>query len=181
MDGFWAAQAVGFAGLAVIAAAFQLRRRPAILTANIVSALLFTLHFMLLGAATGAAINFTSALRSIGFYWFDGEKRRRSRWLLAFILAAFSAAAVLTWQGWISVLPLAAMWCGTVAFWQLKPQKMRVFSLLSPPLWIIYNLHAGSVAGIITELFITASILTGLWRYRTRPAADRSRDLLEGQ
>lgn len=161
----WVAQLVGVAALTMVVLSYQGGTQRRILFLQICGSLLFTIHFGLLGALTGAAINAVSMARAIAFHRY-GTRQRRPVWLPVAIGALFVIAGVITWQGVLSVLPIAAMLVSTYAFWQQDAQRLRAIVIGSPPLWLMYNFAVGSIPGIVTELLNLASICGGLWRYR---------------
>lgn len=164
-------QIIGFLAAALNVGCFLCKNRAAIVGLQIISALLWCGHFALLGATTGVAMNFLGAVRQFIFF-----RRGRSSWAgwsgwpLVFILIFVSAAAA-TWQGWISLLPLGGMIGGTIALWQLNTKRLRLLSMIPPPLWFSYNFLSGSYAGMVTEVGIFLAQIVGLvWHERKRPA-----------
>lgn len=162
---FIIAQLVGFIALAFSITVFQKNKRRLMLLLQMSSAFLFAIHFALLGAWTGSAMNFVNTLRSYIFankgnkYWANNKV-----WVLVFILL-FSIFTLITWQGWISLLPLIAMISGTIAFWLDNPRHIRLLSLISPPAWFIYNLTFNSYPGMIIEVLLFLSIIIGIFRF----------------
>ena len=108
-------QILGFIGAAVSMFSFQSKKRSGILLLQIFSAACFGLHFTLLGAVSGAALNFLALARAMVFY-FRGSKKWASSivWLPVFILCSVGAVA-LTWEGPISLLPMTGMILTTFA------------------------------------------------------------------
>ena len=164
---FIVAQAVGFVGMAMLAMAYLQRKRESILAFNIASAVSWTLHFILLGALTGAAMNAASILRA-GAFFVAAKKHSHSRVVFMAVMALFFGMAVLTWQGWVSALPLVAMTLSTVAMWQKSPQHMRAIIIVSTPFWIAYNIINASIAGVVTEVLLAISAAVGLYVYRRK-------------
>ncbi len=157
-------QIIGFCGMAGNFIAFQQTKRRNILLVQIISALLFILHYVLLGQYTGAALNFIGFCRSVVFIN-NGKKWARSRvWLYIFI-ALCLIAGVVTWSGPFSVLPPLAMILSTVANWMKSEKQIRFITFPSSPCWLIYNVSAGSVAGVITECVTMTSLLISIIRY----------------
>ncbi len=155
-------QLIGFAGLAIAVVVFQLNKRQQMLRLNIWANLLFSLHFFLLGAYSGAALNAVGAARNYCFVKF--RYRPWSIWVLWGFIAAFTLATILTWQGPLSILPAIGMISGAFAYWQPTAKSIRLLSLIAPPAWFIYNFFSHSYAGMLIEIFIFCSILIGMYR-----------------
>lgn len=72
----------------------------------------------------------------------------------------------LTWEGWISILPVAANIAATIGGYTHNVQKIRIAGIfINSPLWIIYDIYVGSWAGIADELASEASMLLSIYRY----------------
>lgn len=135
------------------------------LTLQLIAALLYAVHFYLLGAITGAALNATGAARN---YAFTRHSDKRSWWLPGAFIAVFCLVTALTWQGPLSLLPLGGMISGTLAFWQRTPNHIRLIALISPPLWFTYNFISGSYPGMLVETIMFGSNLIGIYRFDIR-------------
>ena len=158
------AQAIGLLAAGFIFASYQQRGRKKILILQIISGALFTVHFLLLGAYSGAAMNLLGTLRSLVYSQSDKRWAKSPVWLFVFI-AAFSAAGVLTWSGLKSILPLIAMLLTTVSLWLKSPRLIRAVTFPSSPMWLAYNVLVRSYSGILTECFVTTSLTIAIIRY----------------
>jgi hypothetical protein len=163
-------QLIGFVGVLFGVISFQPKKRKNILRFQLLSNLFWVIHFFLLGAVTGAALNGAGALRA---YLFDKYNKRtsQSQWLLIGVISLMVALVLLTWQGWISLLPMIGMIVATIGFWQRDEQRIRLFLLFASPWWLSYNALSGSYAGVVSEVLATTSILVALWRYRRQRAS----------
>lgn len=156
-------QIVGFAAMAIIVASYQQKSHKNILTFQMVSGLLFTVHYLLLGAYTGAIMNLLGAFRSL-VYSNRSKKWASSKiWPVIFSIAFF-ISGILTWDNIFSLFPLIAMLMSSVVLWIEKPKVNRIFSLPTSTCWLIYNIKTLSYPGIITEIFVLSSIIIGILR-----------------
>lgn len=128
---------------------------------------LWTLHFFLLHALTGAAMNFIGASRAYTYYKIKPVKS--NLWVLWSFTAISVSATALTWQGIISLLPFIGSMTGVIGYWQPTAKSIRRISLISPPSWFTYNFISHSYAGMATEILIMTSILTGIHRLDRKP------------
>ncbi len=163
-------QCVGAVAMALIFASYQQKQRKRLLILQIFSGLLFTAHFLLLGAYTGAGMNALGVLRCVVYANSDKKWASSPVWLALFI-AAFAAAGAFTWQSALSLLPIAAMITSTVGLWLKKERLLRLVTLPSSPMWMIYNIFQHSIAGVITEVFVTTSMIIAIIRYDLRGGA----------
>ncbi|MGE5473879.1 MAG: YgjV family protein [Ignavibacteriales bacterium] len=166
-------QAIGFAGLLFAVLSFQNKQRKNILLCQIIGSIFYIFHFLLLGAITGSIMNLIGAVRSYVFY--NREKKWASKliWLYIFLFLVI-IGALFTWKNNFSILPMIAMCVSTVSFWMKNPKYIRLIMLLSPPCWLTYNIVSGSIPGVMTEIFVFISLITGIIRFDIIKPSDKS-------
>ena len=163
-------QGIGFCGAAVNFLSFQQNKRSRILGFQIVAALLFMTHYIMLGftkgaeAYTGAALNLIALARSSVFVNNDKKWAQSPIWLVFFI-AISAVAGLLTWQGWYSCLPPMAMILTTISYWMKNETKIRLITFPSSPCWLLFNITTGSIAGAVTECIVMCSLIIAIVRY----------------
>lgn len=157
-------QIIGFVAMAIIVFSYQQKSHKNILTFQMVSGLLFTLHYLLLGAYTGCISNLIGALRSL-IYANRGANRFTSRklWPVVFSVV-FTVSGIITWDNVFSLFPIIAMVMSSVVLWIDSPKINRAFSMPTSACWLVYNIKNLSYAGIATEIFVLASIVIGMIR-----------------
>lgn len=158
-------QIIGLAAVFFEIGSVQRKKRINILGFQLIGNALWVVHFLLLGAVTGAALNVVGAIRAYTFQRF-GSSSNRSTTVLGVVLLLVLIIGAASWQGDLSILPLVATIVTTIGIWQLKEQRIRVIVLISSPLWFAYNLLIGSYAGVANEILLMVSILIALGRYR---------------
>lgn len=161
-------QILGFAAMGLGIGSFQLKTRKGILFMQLVASLLWTTHFFLLGKFTGAALNGVAILRNAVYMQKDRFSWVRSAAVPAVTGAAFVLCGILTWDGFMSIFPTAAMVLSSVSLYITEEKKIRIISLFVSPLWLIYDAWSFSVGGVAAEVFTIVSILLALWRFRTK-------------
>lgn len=155
---------VGVAALIVALTSFQMNVPKKMVLCQLVSSTLFTIHFFMLEAVVGAAINIMSAVRSLIYAQTDKKWAMHPAWTLVFVMISI-LIAIFCWEGAISILPVLGSVFYTLSF-RMKTSKMvRLVSLPSSPCWIVYNAINGSIPGIITECYVICSILVGMIRH----------------
>lgn len=162
---FILAQIVGAIAFVLEIATVQWRREQILFTQLIANGF-WVVHFLLLGALSGAAMNVVGAIRSYVFYKTNHD--RRSVLVLWAVLGLVLVAGMLTWQGWVSLLPIGGMITAVIAFWQLKEQRLRLLIFTSAPLWLAYNIIVGSYGGVANEIMLMVSSGIALWRYQQK-------------
>lgn len=113
------------------------------------------LHFLLMGAYTGAAAAFITGTRN-GLSVFAWAKK-----LAPVFYAAILAFGWLTYQAPVDSLPVLAGLMGTTAFFFLSGISMRLCLVCASSLWLIHNIVIGSIGPSLME---TGMIAAGLYR-----------------
>ncbi len=157
------AQIIGFIALVFAMISYQMKTQKKIVFIQIISCTFFAVHFLMLEAYTGALMNFIAAVRSVVFANKD-KKWGRSNWWIVFFSIVCIVAVGFTWEGVLSLMPMAGMVLTSIAWGIEKASLVRLISLPSSPLWIVYNFICGSTAGVLTEVFVMISIITAMIR-----------------
>ena len=171
---FLTAQLIGIIALLFSITVFQLNERSKMLRLSMMASILYAVHFFLLGAVTGAALNLISALRSFCFFHLKPTTQQRHGILFTFIIFQCAATA-LTWQGFVSVFALIASILSAYAAWHQKPKQIRRWALASPPFYFVYDALSQSYPGMLVEIIIIFSNLVGEYRFDGRRHHDRIR------
>ncbi len=158
------AQTLGFVAAALCILSFQQNKHKNIIALQLSGGIAFTLHFLLLGAYTGAAMNLVDIVRSLVFIN-RGKKWADHVWWVVVFSALCVISCIFTWIGPLSLLPMAGMICTTISFYLQDPKKVRRVALPASPLWIIYNICTKSYGGVITEAFNICSIIIAMFRH----------------
>ncbi len=168
------AQVLGFLALAANVLSFHFKKYRQIVTVQMISSVLFTVHFGLLFAAgredalTAGALNALSLFRN-GLLLVTEKKRTEKG--TALIAGFFSAAVVvfgiLTWSSWVSALFIIAMVLVTVSMSVRKPNALRLLMLTAAPFALAYDLLIGSIGGSINEAISFLSALIAFLKNRT--------------
>ena len=165
-------QLVGFVAMAASFLVFQTNRRSRMLVLQIFASILWSIHFLFLGALTGSAMGILGGVRNFVFYRVG--KKRDVRIPLG-ISALFIMATALMWDGFISFLPLLGTLIATLALWQINTRQIRLIYWVSPLLWLGYNVfYSGSYAGITADLVMLTSVLIGVYRFDIKPTLKRT-------
>ena len=157
-------QAIGFLGTGLFFLSYQFRDNRTLFRVQFFSYLCYTVHLLCLGAVTGGISYLINLLRS---YALSSDRPfLQSKKMCAILCAAQLLALVLSWDGALSVLPVAANIASTLGGYSHSPRKVRLAGMLiNSPLWIVYDLAVGSWAGILDEAISELSMLVSLLRF----------------
>ena len=158
------AQFLAILGAVLFFFSYQCRDNRKLYTMQFLSYLVYTAHFIILGAMTGGLSYILNMARSL--FLASKWKFARSNKMCAILCSVQVVVLVTTWAGWISLLPICANIASTIGGYTHNAQKIRIAGILiNSPLWIIYDLIIGSWAGAIDELASMASGIISIRRY----------------
>lgn len=157
-------QSIGFIGTLFFFLSYQCRSNKKLFKVQLLSYICYTTHLMLLGAYTGGISYVLNGVRSVCLG--SESKLLKSKQMCVVICLLQLFTLIFTWNGWISILPVAANIAATVGGYTCNPQKIRIAGMfINSPLWIIYNIIVGSWAGILDEIVSEVSMIISIIRY----------------
>ena len=157
------AQAISIVGMLVSIFALQFKTNRSLFICRGISGLLFALSYVLLGTYTAAAINLLNLLRSV----FAINKKTRGNIFAAVVIAAYTAATVLTFNEYLSIMILLANSVETIVMWSRNSGHIRICQIsFVSPIWLYHNIVTFSIGGILAEIFVIASAVVSFFRFR---------------
>lgn len=160
-------QLIGFLGLAMSILAFQFKRHRGIVLCKATAELVFALQYILLGAWTAAVLDFISVIRN--FLYSNSVKKNRSTTPVIIIFGVFVVfTGFFTYDGILSLLPIGSKLLTTISYGIKQEKWLRLITLPSCILWIIYNLFVGSIAGAVTDSVTFVSLLIAIYKFDIR-------------
>ena len=157
-------QAVGFVSLICSLLSFQQKKRIHCLLLQMAASLTLSAQLLMLGAVTGACLDFISFIRTLLFSYRDKYKWANSPFWLVFFVLLMIVVGIFTWDNIFSLLVIMCTCLSTVALWMKESKYIRRVSLLAGPCGFVYCLVNGSYSGALTEAIAVASILIGMFR-----------------
>ncbi len=157
------AQILGVSAFILSAVSFQAKSFKMINTLKIVSQILFTVQYFMLGAITAMFMNLFSFLR--GFVYIRLVNKNKSTvWAQVLFSLIFITIGILTWDGIIGIFAMLGTVLQTIAYGNEKPSNIRLINLPTCFMWMVYNWHYSSVGGLMSDVFSFVSIVIGIIR-----------------
>lgn len=157
-------QFIGVLGMAFGLISYQMNQHKKIMLFKTLSESTFALQFLLLGSYTGLAMNAIGIIRNLTFARVVNKNKNVKPYVALFSFIMIAACAF-TWEGYVSLLAVAGKLCTTIAYSIKSPKYVRLFTVPSCILWMIYDVLSNSFAGILTEVFGLCSIFVAYFRY----------------
>lgn len=159
------AQFIGFIAMALMILSFQKKTRREILMMQLVSEIFWVVHYGMIGAYTGMALNILGVVRCYVYAERENKKGVNKSYVPFIFFFGSILMSLASWEGPRSLLPMAAVCITSFVLWFEKAHIVRVLSYPGCTCWLIFNLLSGSWAGVITEVFNLSSITVGIVRH----------------
>lgn len=158
-------QTLGILATVITVISYQMNTKRSLLLVQTAATACTCLAYLFLGAASGFALNVVCIIRNVVFYFQKdtGKVHTISALLLA---AAMVVLGVLSWQGPVSLLIIAALAANTVFMSFGDPQLLRKSILGTSSLVLLYNIFVFSLGGIANEGLSIVSSVVGILRFR---------------
>lgn len=162
-------QIIGLAAVGLYLLSYQLKKRKQIVWVTCISNALYVLQYMLLGAFSGAVMDFLSTVSSfLAAKKNDNPFKRYTKWLALsnmLVIATVGLATAFFQKEWIELLPIAGALFQTGGLWFDDEQTIRWFGLCSAPFWLIYNFISQAYGASLGSVCAIISIIISLARY----------------
>ncbi len=145
---------------------YQMKTPIGILIFQIITALVFSLHYLLIGAKSAVALNLLCAIAGV-FYYIREKRGGKGIVIPAIFIFLIVVMGIITWEGWYSLLITVGLVTSSVGLVLSNAQKTRMSILIKSPLCLLYNVIVSSVGGAIYEFVILVSAIIGLLKNRT--------------
>lgn len=160
-------QGLGVLGIVLGFVSMQMKTRDKLLLVHLALTACFALHYGLIGAWSGMALNIISSIRNITYYLLGRRGEVKKSWGI-FFAVVMGAVGILSWQNWYSVFVVVGLTLNSYAMSFTDPQMIRKSMLVTCPLALIYNILVLSVGGIVLETVNIISAALGIYRYRKK-------------
>lgn len=158
-------QAFGIIAVILGFVSYQAKNDKQLMLAQTATGAVFAIHYFLIGAIPGAALNIVCIVRNMVYYHKDKSfyKPKLFPILFAVIMLIFGIASA---NGIHSVLVIAGQVISTVCFSFKNAQNVRKSVLVTCPMVLIYDVIEHSFGGVIYESVAMISAIIGIVRYR---------------
>ena len=148
---------------------YQVRTQKMLLLVHILTTLVFVIHYLLIGAMSGMALNVVAMVRDLVYSRRDLKIFSGKGWPIVFAVI-MGIMGLLSWQDWYSVFVVLGLVINSLCMAFQDPQKIRKSILVTSPLVLIYDGFALSVGGMVYESVAIVSALVGILRFRKQNA-----------
>ena len=160
-------QAISILATLCTIVSYQFNDKRKLLVAQTLSTALLSASYFFLGATSGFALNIVGIVRNICFYF--QPKTGKLPYITGVLFAlAMGVVGVLSWQGPVSLLIIAALMVNAVCMSVLSAQGLRISILFTCSAILTYNIFVFNIGAILNEGFSIVSSAVGILRYRQK-------------
>lgn len=142
----------GFIALMVYIISMQTNNKKKLLIFLIISNIFYALQYLMLDAYAGLFVSLIGMFRSMIFLKFEKEKKEIPLYVLFVIWGLVLYSGILSYDGLISLIPLATSFIYAWVIWQKNLKIFRMFCLVNALSWIFYNYVVGAYVGAISSI-----------------------------
>lgn len=168
-------QVIGFLGMGANVLSFQFKKHKHILLFRTINEGLFILQYFLLGAFSGAFLNFVGLFRNVIFSN-RVEKGKSNKLYIIIFSVLFTAFGILTFDGFKSVMLILAKVLSTVAYGNKNTTVIRTVSFLTHVSYLFYNIAVFSLAGALSDGFLLVSLIIAIARFDILPRIKKDKE-----
>lgn len=158
-------QAIGFVGVLFNFIAFQFNEHWKITLFISLGNLMFVIHFLLLGAYTGAILGVIGIIRNFLYMFLIKHNKSTLLWSILFAVIVI-VAGIITWTSILSLLAIIANILAVIIYGIKNAHVIRLLNFPASGCWMAYNICYFSLAGIINETFTLISLIMGEIRWK---------------
>ncbi len=158
-------QALGVVAVILGFITYQMKAPKALLIVNLITCGVFCVHYLLIGAISGAVMNGIGILRNVVYTNRDKKIFASPAWPFIFA-AVMLVAGLVTWQDWRSILMVFALVMNSLALSLKNAQHIRWSLMVTCPLVLIYDVLLHSYGGMVYEGMSIVSAIIGIIRFR---------------
>ncbi len=144
-------QAIGFLAGTILILSYFRKSTNQVLSFHIISNILDFIHYLLLGGISGALVYLLEGTRDFLYYKTDKDKYIFIVSAIIYISIAFFEVRI-----WIDFLPIFASLVDGYTL-TLEKKYVTIGACISYTAWVIYNIHVGSIAGLVIDSIIAIS------------------------
>ncbi len=140
---------------------YQQTRRKMLIFCKLTSDVMWTAHYLCLGAYGGAIPNFIGIFRELVFMQSEKKWAKSIAWPAAFICVNW-ALAIPAWKSPLTLLPICASTFVTVSLQLKNPKHTRIICAPVSVCFLIYDIFVGSWIGVVNESASLVSIVSSI-------------------
>ena len=164
MKNMFVIQLIGMMAYTTLGLSYLQKKKRNILLVEIISYMLFSLHFYLLNGITGAICNLIGLSALVTIYLFEKYKLENKNLLALIFIGLILIINIKTYQNIYSIFPMIALTTVIVSFLFNNENRIRITGIVSAVCWLIYGIAYNSYVSAIFNIIIISNIIYSLYK-----------------
>lgn len=161
---FIIAQIIGIAVAVISVVMVQFKNMAHILLLEIISNLLISLNFILLGGWSGSGICIIAIFQTTLTYIYNKKGMKLAKGYIILFEILYLICSVFTYKNVFDIISCGAALLYGVAIVQKKTSNFRMLSAINSILWIIFDIGVCAYTTVFTHGFLLVSIIIAMIR-----------------
>lgn len=149
-------------------ASVQFKEKKHILLTQAFASMCYFVAYFILGAYSGCAIELIEQSKDFVFYGFEKKNKKIPVFMLVIFVGLLIIASILTFDGFVSLLPLIINLAYFISSYMKNPKYIRIVMLICGFIWLAYNILIGAYIIIIGNALEIVSAIVSLVRYKEK-------------
>ena len=159
-------QIVGAIAFILLSISYYKKEKDKILFYQILSYIMFTIHYYMLGGLTGAMCNFIGLIAFIIIYIFDKYKFANKKILIYSIIPFLVVISLITYENIFSLFPIIASVIAIASFLSDDENLIRQIGAIATFCWLIYAIVYKSYVAIVFEVLTFTATAIAFFKLR---------------
>jgi len=164
---FLITQFIGLIGYSTLAFSYFKKEKKDILLIQIMSYILFVIHYQLLHAITGRVCNLLGLIAFWIIYLFDAHKKSK-KVLIAILIPILLVISFITYENIYSIFPIISSVLAVFSFTTNNEDLIRRVGIICALCWLIYAIVYKSYVAIVFEIVTLIAVVIAYIKRRKR-------------
>lgn len=152
-------QFIGAIGYILLTLSYFKKEKKQILFMQILSYIMFSIHYYFLNGLAGALCNFVGLFALIAIYLFDKYKIKNKKIMAIIFVIFLFVVNIKSFETIYSVFPLIASIIVIISFITDNERAIREIGIMSAVCWLIYAIVYKSYIGIVFEIITLFGVM----------------------
>lgn len=150
-------QIIGGFGYLLLALSYYKKDRKKILFLQILSYIMFVIHYYLLGGITGSICNLLGLIGFLIIYFLEDKYKNKLEFFVFPVVISIIVVSLFTFKDLYSIFPIFASISVLISFLEKDVHVIRLIGVFSAVCWLVYAIYCKSYVAIIFEVLLLSS------------------------
>lgn len=150
-------QTIGGLGYFLLGLSYYGKVKKDILFVQIISYIMFVIHYYMLGGITGSICNLLGLIGFLVIYFLEKKHKKLLNILIVPIILSIIIASLFTFKNLYSIFPIFGSISVLISFLEKDEKLIRLIGIFSAVCWLVYAIYCNSYVAIVFEILLLIS------------------------